>query len=383
MVQYLVYRSAQPLVLADETVKQLGIRSIQSLMLNYDQYKQAERHDTVGTLFGNKYLPEIRNSKSLSNIKLKGFQSLTRHWEPILEGLSNKNFKNFENELSFKLICYESGGFFTKHCDSKSSPSHFATLLIFPPNNNYEGGDLILYIGNKPIKIKTNNNSEWTYVIFKLSIAHECTTVKSGRRFVFKTELKIPYNDELFSNKDVISQPIKHDISLKNIDLNINELQNKINKLNAKLDRYQLKRYLISQNQSTPKINKFISKINSSTKNVVVILQSRIPSIDPNNLDGEEALFYNEVIKKWPLSTLQLKDIEHYKGDGKSLASKNLMFNQFGVCDSWLGEVTILYWVSPQKHDIGYCFDKRTEFNDETFDEYSYLTVVMLCIPKN
>lgn len=143
---------------------------------------------------GNKHIPDVRNSKSINDVKLRDAVDLVsfktigaiypRHYRDDVY-LSDEIDHN-DAGLKWKLHCYETGGYFTKHSDGKKSTKHFATLLVFPPSHYspFEGGDLILYLENQgPVIVQTSLFQEWTVVAFHINILHECTAVTNGREF--------------------------------------------------------------------------------------------------------------------------------------------------------------------------------------------------------
>ena len=106
------------------------------------------------------------------------------------------NLKNLNNEakwfglLKYNIIEYKAGGFFKEHQDKQIKPTHYGTLLVFPPAIGefaHTGGELILDRGK--FKFNSSENTEWTFIAFQTNIFHECKEVLSGRRIVLKTEL--------------------------------------------------------------------------------------------------------------------------------------------------------------------------------------------------
>ena len=133
------------------------------------------------------------------------------------------NLKNLNNEakwfglLKYNIIEYKAGGFFKEHQDKQIKPTHYGTLLVFPPAIGefaHAGGELILARGK--FKFNSSENTEWTFIAFQTNIFHECKEVLSGRRIVFKTEL---YSD-IPIKRIVIKQEKPHyvDGSLYNKD---------------------------------------------------------------------------------------------------------------------------------------------------------------------
>ncbi|CAH6418434.1 Hypothetical protein HVR_LOCUS150 [uncultured virus] len=341
--------------------------------------------DTVGSHTGNIYLPNVRSSKSIPGLRLKGVNKLFSIEEFRSLCPDGCDTENFEDSFScllttteFKLHCYELGGFFAKHTDGKKGPRHFATLLIFPPASisTFEGGDLILYPENEDsVTIKTSEFQDWTAIAFLLNVPHECTPVTSGKRFVFKAELDLPHDNLFFSNTEPTAKSIERDISVDYCDA-------KISALEAKIIKCETKKHAILNGQPTTKVQNFLDSVEETPGNVCVVLATSSPSTDPNTLKGEEALFWNKVVERWPYSSLQIKETAHRKGDGSG-ASDELQFGpdyEEEGCE--IGNAKILYWKSPKNNDLGRKRDTRSEYNDNTYDYYNDITVALVCIQK-
>lgn len=151
------------------------------LITTFDSYNPT--NDIVGYKHTDTYRPDVRNSKSIDNIKLTSNDPL------FIESAEYK----IKNSI-FKLHCYETSGYFTKHQDSVKYPDHGATVLIFPPGNisPFTGGNLLLYVDCNIFEIKPSEFTQWTLIIIPLGVYHECSTVLSGRRFVFKADIPCP-----------------------------------------------------------------------------------------------------------------------------------------------------------------------------------------------
>lgn len=115
-------------------------------------------------------------------------------------------YTNGNNKI--ELIRYKEGEFTSKHIDRIGD----FTCLIFPKNQKFTGGELILYEEGKPKKITKFNpeNSNFvTMVIFPTGLMHEVLPVTSGVRYVYKislsmknkSECMIVFPDSIFSFK--------------------------------------------------------------------------------------------------------------------------------------------------------------------------------------
>jgi len=101
------------------------------------------------------------------------------------------NCKNFRYELSkcdvegVQLSQYNIGQFYNKHVDFNGNPetkSHTRKLSMSVQlsDNNYEGGDLIIYYsGEKYIAPK----SRGTVIVFDSKLTHEVTPIIKGERY--------------------------------------------------------------------------------------------------------------------------------------------------------------------------------------------------------
>jgi len=135
------------------------------------------------------------------------FGQLTTH------NLTNVNLSAdiiFPRSASWKLLRYDVGCFFDYHVDKQLENNHTHTALIFPPFNNFEGGDLILTddIDEDKCIIRTviktdkfSKSNNWTFVCFPINLYHKVQHVTNGQRFVFKSELYTNINTSIDINK--------------------------------------------------------------------------------------------------------------------------------------------------------------------------------------
>lgn len=142
---------------------------------------------TVGTPDGTRELDRgIRNSVHYSS-----FVQFDLETDTVIRNLVNLNEKaEWFGLLKYDIIEYKTGGFFKPHQDRQLKPTHYGTLLIFPPavgDFTHTGGELILDRGK--FQFDSSKNTEWTFIAFQTNIFHECKEVLSGRRIVLKTEL--------------------------------------------------------------------------------------------------------------------------------------------------------------------------------------------------
>ena len=101
------------------------------------------------------------------------------------------NCKNFKYELSkcdvegVQLSQYKIGQFYNKHVDFNGNPetksyTRKLSMSVQLSENNYEGGDLIIYYsGEKYIAPK----SKGTVIVFDSKLTHEVTPITKGERY--------------------------------------------------------------------------------------------------------------------------------------------------------------------------------------------------------
>lgn len=342
----------------------------------------APKENTVGTKAGNEIVSTACVSRSIApvkfinNDKVLSFKHLNSIYPDIYREIDFEHHITQQlSQSDFQLHCYGPGGFFVKHSDGKKAPRHFGTLLLFPPAtmSPFEGGNLILYPDNmSPIYIEPSKFTKWTIVAFTLNVAHECTEVTSGQRFVFKTELNLPNDNLFFSNSESSGKrvPINLDSALARRNAKIAQLKEKIEHLAA--------------GKVSPKVNNLLKQIESTDGNVCVVLQTDQASTDPILLEGEEAILWNHIVERWPYSSLQVKDTAHCRGDGSCEPSSDLdLSDEYDNNEcSELGSAKIIYWKSPKNHRLGKLNDTRSEYNDSTYDTFYDLTVTLICVQK-
>ena len=103
------------------------------------------------------------------------------------------NFHNFNYYLSendkegVQFSKYNEGCFYGKHTDYGDNDAHrtrkLSLSLQLSDENEYEGGELILYNHLNNNNIITACKSKGSLIVFDSRIAHEVTTVTSGTRY--------------------------------------------------------------------------------------------------------------------------------------------------------------------------------------------------------
>lgn len=103
----------------------------------------------------------------------------------------------------WELLAYTEGGFFGKHVDRQVNPNHKYTALLYP-KCTHTGGELILEDEFSSTVFESFKLKDWILVIFPISMQHESLMVKSGIKYVFKTQIfiDIPYIVSLKENEN-------------------------------------------------------------------------------------------------------------------------------------------------------------------------------------
>lgn len=360
---------------------------LQDIMRNFD--KLNPQQCKVGTENGNKILLEIRRSVYIDGITIEqdviDFHQLKCLYPEKYRHKDNEHqIKKQLKQCKWQLYCYHEGDFFSEHVDGKKGDRHFATFLLFPPAfapNEFEGGDLIFkHAYNFPDEdndfvVKPSTFQNWVAVCFKLDTVHEVTPVKTGKRFVFKTELELPYDNLYFENK----------IPAKEVKINFTEEIEKCKSLiefyECKTKEYRKKLNLLERNISE-KVNDLIDDIMNEEKNCCVVLDKFVA--DPSELTGEVALLFNEIISYWPYSSLRIIDTKHNRGDGSmSSCESKLEFDGYRKQLSPISDAKVFYWETPNSDSIiGKIRTMKSRYNDSTYDEIYKLSVSVICVQK-
>jgi hypothetical protein len=108
----------------------------------------------------------------------------------ILHDNYNENMQ-IKSHNEFTLLKYEPGDFFNNHIDTKINDSHIFTCLIFLPNNELEGGELLLCdkLNKYEIRINPQNFNQTTMIVFSIDMYHKVLPITKGTRYVLKKPL--------------------------------------------------------------------------------------------------------------------------------------------------------------------------------------------------
>ena len=110
-------------------------------------------------------------------------------WPDTLSGILEKASQGLgcpggrlEAQL-YKLLIYETGGFFAEHRDTEKSDGMIATLSITLPASG-AGGELIVRHGGEEVRIDANATepSELAFAAFYADCAHETRPIREGYR---------------------------------------------------------------------------------------------------------------------------------------------------------------------------------------------------------
>ena len=135
----------------------------------------------------------VRNTRQIppDKIRIEG-----RHWTETLNkivllaaeglGVSGSVSADF-----YKLLVYDTGGFFLDHRDTEKVPGMFATLVIDLPSP-YTGGNLIVRHKGKEsrIDLHTTDPSDLSFAAFYADCVHEVEPVTSGCRLTLVYNLR-------------------------------------------------------------------------------------------------------------------------------------------------------------------------------------------------
>ncbi len=129
----------------------------------------------------------VRNTKQIAadqiSIKGKGWQSFLD--STVAAACQQLGVKTKVSAELYKLLVYETGGFFVNHRDTEKEDGMFATLIISLPSE-HTGGELRVEHAGQIVSLTLNHDdpSELSYAAFYADCVHEVLPVTSGYRLV-------------------------------------------------------------------------------------------------------------------------------------------------------------------------------------------------------
>jgi predicted 2-oxoglutarate/Fe(II)-dependent dioxygenase YbiX len=316
-----------------------------------------------------------------------------------------------------KLLKYEIGDFFARHTDGKANSSHFLTIIILPPKeiNQYEGGELIFYTDGGQITITNQMLNNWTFIIFRTTVPHECLPVTSGTRYSFTFQYHM--SDSIISFFRNYTEPQLLEIQSydneigkveeeeEKLEGELELIDNEIEVLQAKLDELKNKKLEIENkvHECTSKLNVLVSVndinmiINTQKlgKMGAIVLTKYYDSIRvAEELIGKHRFLYNYLMRKYEI--VVIKNVE-CKGelDDKMYDNTNIdaLYEKDDSWISWeimdiLGEdndynpriKNIIYEISDESH--GSKVRRHYEYNDDTYDMMASKSVTVIYYDK-
>jgi predicted 2-oxoglutarate/Fe(II)-dependent dioxygenase YbiX len=136
--------------------------------------------------------PAVRNCGQIDpdRVRLGG-----RHWPKTLDAIVARAAEGLgvEGEISaefYKLLVYDTGGFFVGHRDTEKTPGMFATLVVVLPSA-FEGGALLLRHGAREARLdlRTADPAEAVFAAFYADCVHEVQKVTAGCRLALSFNL--------------------------------------------------------------------------------------------------------------------------------------------------------------------------------------------------
>ncbi|KAI8910116.1 hypothetical protein EDD86DRAFT_246515 [Gorgonomyces haynaldii] len=98
----------------------------------------------------------------------------------------------------YKIHVYEQGGHFDMHRDALHAENHFGTLVVGLSEIGFTGGEFVLLVNGKEMRIDTNRES----VCFLTDLEHRVDQVTSGCRVTFQFDLYLEDISEMEDEED-------------------------------------------------------------------------------------------------------------------------------------------------------------------------------------
>lgn len=387
------------------------------------------KNSCVGSSNGYNVDISVRKSKYVDvNLEISYFDELKKSIQQICPEYLHECINYKIN--NFKLIKYETGGKFKRHTDTLINEYHFGTLLVFPPiddkehGNVHEGGnlELIPFSEDSKLTVVSSSIKKWTFVFFNPLIEHECLEITNGNRYVFKTELF--YQEEKFKLMNEIKQqeilPVELPIRQKNIlypvydqDEIMKNLKNElINKLSDELENCNNVDDILSllssdnygENKDSKMIVKFknsinavqkkyyhndkkiyeiINEINPKNKINIIVLKTWYPILNCDTLYDDDYELFRQIRRIYPKSylinrkslkiwaTSDIYDIEEFEFNNSlefRIESEEFdkLYEEFN--GTYYYKDRYIIYCAKNIIDCGEIVSTKAEYNDSTYD---------------
>jgi len=170
------------------------------------------------------------------NLELSNLDILTELMSLIISDLNlNKDFSRIcipNGDYKYLLSKTTAGGYYNPHIDRHDVGTYSISLFI-SDLNEYEGGELCLYLNNEEIKFKLNSGEA---LVYRTGIHHRVNEVISGTRYVGVKWAESLINDdfirEIYSELDKIKI---HPIYSNNFENVINDQNYILNYIKTKI----------------------------------------------------------------------------------------------------------------------------------------------------
>lgn len=342
---------------------------------------------TVGRMgYGNREEGGVRQSldTSIRQPELSGKLDLLRELLPEAHRPLYPRAQDLLCPWAWRLVKYEPGHYFARHVDGREDDGDYATVLVFPPGQQFTGGDLVIYADpDSPYRFSAAGLKTWTLVAFAINVEHECEPITSGSRYVIKGKIRHQAPAELLA---ALSEPapLEGEPAAPAPSGAISRKERKAAELEAKL---ALLRQQIAALQSAPSL-----PLNATGQSIVkqvkrretplylVVLRRHYSSGQPGMLLEQDAVLYLELRRLgYQVRMLNLAG-ELNQGDG---SEGRWSFNLSGLTDESGARLTVVYQRDPEEpgaEPIGQVISVDSEYNDETYDTISQLSVTALLV---
>jgi len=272
--------------------------------------------------------------------------SYSKYLEPLVPTMWQPFHRQEDRTIQgVVLLRYQVGGHFVRHRDAPTAPTHFGTILLFPPATwchpeGFEGGDLLLFEKGTDgaeitLTLQPSTFTAWTEVALPLSMEHAVTPVTRGTRYVFKAGLHVARRLLEVGRSDGTDVPWTPPTAAKLAEAvaeerartaarlaELAEAQDKLRAELAELEARAAKEEAVlaetGGRETFPAITELVDKVQDLARadavSVWLLLERKYEDgVQPSELVGQDCLLFSQLKAIYPRTTVHTRTFSfHY-----------------------------------------------------------------------